>query len=285
MRNIPISLLLVFLGCGGSSVVQSTQQSAICSGSDVPIYHNRFSPQSGASGVATAPEAAAGIISSDAPLSASAGADSTTVSTGAIPTALPATGGASVPTTPAAVPSGGSGSATDLGAPLTAMDVGCGQAACAPGEVAVEVPPTVGGGGVGTAGPAVTAGLSTTTGSAAPAAAPTADPALASVPAASASSSGGSLACAEPPPSCPAGQSPQFTSKRTWECTDCSLVVTYGGIYGNYRRCVDMPDIACPAGEVPTWVFEDEEWECKTKCDNGQYDQHTVQGMLVCVPC
>ena len=124
-------------------------------------------------------------------------------------------------------------------------------------------------------------------------AAPTTDPPVAaadtaptsSAPAADPSAPTAKLFCTDPPPSCPQGQSPQFTSKKTWECTDCGLVVTYGGIYGNYRRCVNKPHLNCPAGNVPTWVFEDEQWECKTKCDNGQYDQHTVEGTLVCVPC
>jgi hypothetical protein len=155
------------------------------------------------------------------------------------------------------------------------MTVSCGTATCGPGQVAVETPPMVGGpGGPGTGAP-------TASGAASGAASP---------PSAAGSSSGqlpppGTLTCADPPPSCPAGQSPQFTTKQTWECTDCSLVVTYGGQYGNYRRCVNAPQLVCPDGQVPTWVFEDEQWECKPTCDNGQYDQHTINGQLVCVPC
>ena len=73
--------------------------------------------------------------------------------------------------------------------------------------------------------------------------------------------------------------------KHTWECTDCALVVTYGFLYGNYRRCVNEPHVNCPEGQVPTWVVEDEQWECKRTCDNGQYDRHAIQGQTVCVPC
>ncbi len=93
------------------------------------------------------------------------------------------------------------------------------------------------------------------------------------------------VVCAQPPPSCPAGFSPQFTAKHVWECTDCGLVVTFGGIFGNYRRCVNNPTLTCPTGEVPTFGLEEETWQCKPTCDNGMYDQHTVKGVLVCVPC
>jgi hypothetical protein len=63
------------------------------------------------------------------------------------------------------------------------------------------------------------------------------------------------------------------------------MVVTYGGIYGNYRRCVSTPTLTCPGGEVPTYSYELENWECKPTCDNGMYDRHTINGQLVCVPC
>jgi hypothetical protein len=159
--------------------------------------------------------------------------------------------------------------------PITAMTVTCGQANCASGQVAIEAPPMVGGtgGAPGTGAPTASgaAGGADSTGAAAPSA-PQMLPA-------------GTLICADPPPPCPTGQSPQFTAKQTWECTDCALVVTYGGIYGNYRRCVSSPTLQCPQGQVPTWVFEDEQWECKDTCDNGQYDQHVIAGQTVCVPC
>jgi hypothetical protein len=282
MRKITCIPLLALLACEGSgpgeTVHHQGPQSPLCSGTDVPIYKNRFTAQYGASGVATAPEAAAGVISSDAPAGGTAGP---------VATSAPATSAsgapAASPPAPASTGAGGAGTAADGGTgdgTYTAMTVTCGAAPCVPGEVAVEVPPTVSGGsgaaagGIGIAGP-----VAATAGASAPAAAaPASTPSTPSAPPTN-------LVCASPPPSCPEGQSPQFTGKQTWECTDCALVVTYGGIYGNYRRCVDMPHLTCPDGEVPTWVYEDEQWECKTKCDNGQYDQHTIQGVMVCVPC
>lgn len=258
---------LALLACQGTTETTGQQESLICSGSDAPIYTNRFAPQSGGSGVATAPEAVAGKISSDAP-------------TGGAPTYV---GPTSVPTGSDAPVDGGpapavadAGTGSDAGGGLiTAMIGTCGPSPCGPGQVAVEAPPKVAAAtGAATAGPASApiAPVSSPPAAADPSPAPAATPTVA-------------LVCAQPPPVCPQGQSPQFTMKQTWECTDCSLVVTYGAAYGNYRRCVNMPQIQCPDGQVPTWVFEDEQWECKTTCDNGQYDQHVAQGLLVCVPC
>jgi hypothetical protein len=238
MRSLALLGLVSLFGCAGNSHVSKDGEPITCEGNDIPIYSNRFAPQAGASGVATGAEAAAGQVSSDAP-------------------------------------SSGHPVASDGDAPSTAMTVTCGQADCAPGQVAIAAPPLVG--NPGTGGAPSAGGLGAASGAAGAGGAP-APPAPQLMPA-------GTLLCADPPPSCPTGQSPQFTSKKTWECTDCALVVTYGGIYGNYRRCVSEPHLVCPDGQVPTWVFEDEQWECKTKCDNGQYDQHTVQGVLVCVPC
>jgi hypothetical protein len=300
MRRLLAIPFLLISACGGSSVVQPAKVSPLCSGGDVPIYRNQFAPQAGASGVATAPEAVAGIISSDAPATGGAVAGPAVdvaavgASAGGSTTADPAP----TPTTP------GSTGADDSGAPISAMAMSCGAAACPSDQVAVEVPPTVTSYGATSGGVASSTALPVTglaasdPATAPPATAPpaTAPPASAPPPVATAPAAppsvvastgggGGTFVCADPPPDCPAGQSPQFTSKRAWECTSCDLVVTYGGIYGNYRRCVDRPHIQCDSGTVPTWVFEDEQWECKTKCDNGQYDQHTVDGLLVCVPC
>jgi len=63
------------------------------------------------------------------------------------------------------------------------------------------------------------------------------------------------------------------------------VVVTYGATYGNYSRCASKPTIQCPSGQVPTFVDGTEQWECQTTCDNGDYDQHQVDGSTVCVPC
>jgi hypothetical protein len=132
-----------------------------------------------------------------------------------------------------------------IDAPPSAMTVSCGEPNCAAGQVGI--------------------------------AAQTASASL---------SNAGPAQCAPPPPSCPAGQSPQFVySSSTWTCTDCSVVITYGGAYGNYTRCASAPTISCSSGQVPTWVVNDEQWECQNTCDNGQYDQHSVAGSTVCVPC
>ena len=152
--------------------------------------------------------------------------------------------------------------------PFTAMSESCGAVpTCVPGQVAVEELPRASSGGAGGFGAGIDA---------------PAEPAPAPPPAPTTTVK---LVCAEPPPTCPKGQTPQFTSKRVWECTDCGLVVTFGGIFGNYRRCVDKPTITCGTGEVPTFGLEDETWQCKPTCDNGMYDQHTVDGVMVCVPC
>jgi hypothetical protein len=161
---------------------------------------------------------------------------------------------------------------------VSAMTVSCGQADCAAGQVAVEIAPdpsAQGGDGIGGAPfsegkPATGGGTTDTPGS--PGGNGAMDPPA-------------KIICTAPPPACAKGLSPQFTGKQTWECTDCSLVVTYGGQYGNVRRCASAPTIVCPDGQVPTWVYEDEQWECKPTCDNGQYDQHTIGGQMVCVPC
>jgi hypothetical protein len=153
------------------------------------------------------------------------------------------------------------------GEPLTAMVAECGTTTCAPYEVQVEIPPPASGGvGTGAAAGGVDDGPTP----------PPADPPTPPAP---------TTKCAPPPPSCQAGFSPQYTSHDTWECTDCAMVVTYGGIYGNYRRCVSTPTVNCPTGQVPTYSYELETWDCKPTCDNGMYDQHTINGVLVCVPC
>jgi len=175
-------------------------------------------------------------------------------------------GGAGEPGAPS---TGGGGSTNITPAELTAMTAECGAApACAAGQVAVEVPNLTANPSTGAVGAAIDIAESD------PAPGPAVPPAPERT-----------LTCAEAPPSCPSGQSPQWSIKKMWECTDCSLVVTYGGIYGNYRRCVGSPKIECPAGEVPTWQLEEDAWLCKPTCDNGLYDQHTIEGKLVCVPC
>jgi hypothetical protein len=65
------------------------------------------------------------------------------------------------------------------------------------------------------------------------------------------------------------------------------VVISYGGIYGNGGICAGPPpQQACPvAGQVWTWDYLNEDWECRAECNNGQYDQHTFGNQTVCVPC
>jgi hypothetical protein len=278
MRKLLAIPFLTLLACQGTETTGQSE-SLICSGADVPVYRNRFAPQAGASGVATAPEAAAGIISSDAPAGTASSAlpvapETAPAGTGSAPPADSSPPADSVPPADSSPPAATADAGAAGGGPITAMVATCGPSPCSPGLVAVEAPPAVAA-TTSTEGPALAPSPATPE-TAAPAAAASAAPPP---------SSTTTLVCAPPPPSCPDGQSPQFTMKSTWECTDCSLVVTYGFLYGNYRRCVNLPHIECPSGQVPTWVFEHEQWECKTTCDNGQYDQHVAQGLLVCVPC
>jgi hypothetical protein len=245
MRTILVAAVMACAACGvgGNKNWKSTGQALTCDNGETAVYTNRFTPQSGGSGVATGADAAAGKINSDGSSGGSPG--------GAPPGADPGSPGpapAPDPQTP------------DAGEALTAMVASCGVTQCAPGQVAVEFPATPAGGGIATGAAVDDAALPPE-----PAPEPTDPPAP-------------TVKCAEPPPTCPPGLSPQYTGHDTWECTDCALVVTYGGIYGNYRRCVNSPTIVCPEGQVPTWSYEGEIWECKDTCDNGMYDQHTIQG-------
>ena len=142
--------------------------------------------------------------------------------------------------------SGPSASPTPPGdAPPSAMVVSCGQAVCPAGQVGLASP--------------------NPTNSAAAA---------------------GAVRCVDPPPSCADGESPQYVSSSSaWQCTGCAVVITYGATYGNYSRCASAPTIECPGGQVPTWDVTAEQWQCQPTCDNGQYDQHSVNGSTVCVPC
>jgi hypothetical protein len=235
MRNSVLAVVVVLCACGTGfkHPTSNTGGALSCDDGSTVTYAPRFAPTAGGSGVASAPDAQAGYVSSD---SKGAGA-------------------------PPVVPVSDAGDGE-----LTAMVTSCAPSSCAAGEVAVTIPPpATGAGGPTTAGPTTdgpTAGPST----------PTDTPQA-------------TTKCAPPPPACATGLSPQYTSHDTWECTDCALVVTYGGIYGNYRRCVSTPTIACPNGQVPTFSYEQEDWECKPTCDNGMYDQHTINGQVVCMPC
>lgn len=94
----------------------------------------------------------------------------------------------------------------------------------------------------------------------------------------------GTTTCAGEPPICPDGYYPTYDSG--WRCDlPCEVIVHYGGLYGGLTKCAANPDLSCGDGEVPTFVFETESWECRPTCDNGLYDQQYLNGMLVCVPC
>lgn len=123
----------------------------------------------------------------------------------------------------------------------------------------------------------------------------------------------GTFECVEPPPECeegtyatwqepgegPNGFDGRFegedepdqageADEAHWECEPpCELIIHYGGIYGSKTVCAgEPPTEECPnAGEVPTWVYETEDWECLPMCDNGMYDQIWLDGAVVCVPC
>ncbi len=97
---------------------------------------------------------------------------------------------------------------------------------------------------------------------------------------------GQSRICVPPPPSCPMGQSPTYIASGRWRCDPpCTYIVHYGGLFGGRSVCAGRPMISCGSGTVPTFVEETETWECRPTCNNGLYDQITLSGSLVCVPC
>ena len=90
--------------------------------------------------------------------------------------------------------------------------------------------------------------------------------------------------CVPPPPPCPDGQHPRYESG--WGCEPgCELIIHYGAIYGGRNVCADRPDVTCPSGQVPTFVYETQRWSCRPTCDDGLYDRPILDGSLVCVPC
>ncbi|HEY8073305.1 MAG TPA: hypothetical protein VIF62_04335 [Labilithrix sp.] len=102
------------------------------------------------------------------------------------------------------------------------------------------------------------------------------------------------IKCIDAPPTCPAGQSPSYAPSGKWHCMPlCDpnnpnmVVISYGGQFGATRICAPAPpQQACGnPGDVWTWDFNDEVWVCRSKCDNGMYDQHQWNGQTVCVPC
>lgn len=91
--------------------------------------------------------------------------------------------------------------------------------------------------------------------------------------------------CVPPPSACPANTYPSYVNGE-WRCeAPCEVIVQYGYIYGFERRCAPRPPGPCPEGQVQTFVEGQEQWECRTTCNNGQYDRVVLDGQLVCVPC
>ncbi len=85
--------------------------------------------------------------------------------------------------------------------------------------------------------------------------------------------------------SCPSGTYETYGAGG-WRCEPpCELVVHYGSIYGGQNVCASYPRISCSIGTVPTFVLETETWECRATCNNTLYDQLTLEGRTVCVPC
>jgi hypothetical protein len=90
--------------------------------------------------------------------------------------------------------------------------------------------------------------------------------------------------CADPPPTCDAGQGLTFSGGR-FSCTACDIVVQFGGIYKGLRVCATNPSLTCPAGEVPTFTVEAHQWSCEPICNGGQYDRIDLGSGTLCVPC
>lgn len=97
---------------------------------------------------------------------------------------------------------------------------------------------------------------------------------------------GGRSLCVPPPSECPEGQSASYSGYAHWTCEPpCELIIHYGHIYGGQNVCAGWPDVRCPDGQAPTFVFETQEWSCRPTCDNGLYDRIDLGGLLVCIPC
>ena len=94
----------------------------------------------------------------------------------------------------------------------------------------------------------------------------------------------GGATCVPPPPHCAAGEQLDATGG-AFHCVPCDIIVQFGALYAGRRVCAPSPHLSCSGGETPTFVFETEAWECRPTCDNGEYDQHMIGGLLVCVPC
>jgi hypothetical protein len=90
--------------------------------------------------------------------------------------------------------------------------------------------------------------------------------------------------CVPPPPRCADGEQLDFVGG-VLQCVPCDIIIQYGAIYSGRRVCTRRPTLMCSGGQTPTFVFETQTWECRPTCDNGLYDQHMLDGQLICVPC
>jgi len=94
------------------------------------------------------------------------------------------------------------------------------------------------------------------------------------------------LVCVPPPPECPAGTFANYVASGAWRCDPpCDYLIHYGSIYGGRNVCAGRPMLSCSSGQVPTFVYETQVWQCRATCDNSLYDRIMIDGLLVCVPC
>jgi hypothetical protein len=96
----------------------------------------------------------------------------------------------------------------------------------------------------------------------------------------------GNYRCVPPPPPCPPMRTPYYTLAGTWRCErGCEVIVQYGHLYDFAIVCAPRPNVNCPPGQTPHYVYESEVWECRATCDNGQYDIYNLGSGRVCIPC
>ena len=98
---------------------------------------------------------------------------------------------------------------------------------------------------------------------------------------------GGMASCVPPPPACPSGQFANYVGYASWACTPpCEIIIHYGGLFGGQNVCTGRPpDLMCPRGQTPTFVYETQRWTCRPTCMNTTYDLVTIGGEVVCIPC
>lgn len=94
------------------------------------------------------------------------------------------------------------------------------------------------------------------------------------------------VVCAPAPSvTCGKGEQLDYDQSRGWQCVDCALVVQFGHLFDFERVCASDVRLNCWEGTTPTFVETRRRWECRPRCDNGEYDLVTIEGRLVCIPC